>query len=164
MDLRRLFAGEKPDRLQLRYPPRLEEIFQPKKAWRMRAALGEAELVIVFHEAEEEDRTREYLRYAGRCEYGLQKGNPPDSRELDAEIERAAERFPETVMWSDAVEAEEMRIEHEADRQAGREEAARQGELRVIADPRLSERQPEYNPYDNWPRLTQWWPDHEASQ
>lgn len=164
MDLRRFFAGEKSDRLELRYPSRLEEIFQPKKAERMRDALEEAELVIVFHEAEEEDRTREYLRHAGRCEYGLQKGNPPDSRELDAEIERAAGRFPETVMWADAAEAGEMRIEHEADRQAEREEAARQGELRIIAGPRLSERDPQYNPYDNWPRLTQWWPDHEASQ
>jgi len=164
MDLRRFFAGEKPDRLELRYPSRREEIFQPKKAERMRAALEEAELVIVFHEAEEQDRNREYLRYAGRCEYGIQKGNPPDSRELDAEIERAAERFPETVMWADAAEAEEMRIEREADRQAERVGAARQGELRIITDPRLCEREPEYNPYDNWPRLTQWWPDHEASR
>jgi hypothetical protein len=164
MDLRRFFAGEKADRLELRYPSRLEEIFQPKKAERMRAALEEAEVVIVFHEAEEEDRDGEYLRYTRRCEYGIQKGNPPGSRELDAEIERAAERFPETVMWADAAEAEEMRIEHEADRQAEREDAARQGELRIITDPRLSEREPEFNPYDNWPRLTQWWPDHEASQ
>ena len=164
MGLRRFFAGEKPGRLELRYPSRLEEIVQPKKAERMRAALEEAELVIVFHEAGEEDRNREYLRYAGRCEYGSQKGNPPDSRGLDAEIGRAAGRFPETVMWADAAEAAEMRIEHEADRQAEREEAAREGELRIITDPGLSERQPEYNPYDNWPRLTQWWPDHEASQ
>jgi len=163
MGLRRFLAGEKPDRLGLRYPSRLEEIFQPKKAERMRAALEEAGLVIVFHEAEEEDRNKEYLRYADRCEYGIQKGNPPGSRELDAEIERAAGRFPETVMWANA-EAEEMRTEHEADRQAEREEAARQAELEIITDPRLSEREPDYNPYDNWPRLTQWWPDHEASQ
>jgi hypothetical protein len=164
MDLRRFFVGQKSDRLELRYPSRLEEIFQPKKADRMWAALEEAELVIVFHEAEEEDRNREYLRYADRCEYGIQKGNPPDSRELDAEIERAAERFPEAVMWADAAEAEEMRIEHEADRQTERAGAGRQGELRIITDPGLSEREPEYNPYDNWPRLTQWWPDREASQ
>ena len=164
MGLRRFFAGEKPDRLELRYPSRLEQIFQPKKAERMRAALEEAELVIVFHEAEEEDPNREYLRYAGRCEHGIQKGNPPGSRELDAEIERAAERFPEKVMWADAAEAEEMRIEHEADLQAEREEAARQAELQIITDPRLSEPEPDYNPYDHWPRLTQWWPDHQASQ
>jgi hypothetical protein len=164
MDLRRFFVGQKSDRLELRYPSRLKEIFQPKKAQRMWAALEEAELVIVFHEADEEDRTREYLRYANRCEYGIQKGNPPDSRELDAETERAAEQFPETVMRADAAEVEKMRIEHKADRQAEREEAARHGELRIITDPRLSEREPEYNPYDNWPRLTQWWPNPEASQ
>jgi hypothetical protein len=164
MDLRRFFVGEKSDRLGLGCPSRLEEIVQPKKAERMWAALEEAELVIVFHAAEEEDRDREYLRYAGRCEYGIQKGNPPDSVELDAEIQRAAGRFPDTVMRADAAEAEQMRIEHRADRQAEREEAARQGELRIITDPRLSEREPEYNPYDNWPRLTQWWPDPEASQ
>ena len=67
-------------------------------------------------------------------------------------------------MWADPAEVEEMRIEHEADRQTEHEEAARQGELRIIADPRPSEWEPEYNPYDSWPRLTQWWPDHEASQ
>jgi hypothetical protein len=164
MNLRRFFASQNPGRLELRYPSRLEEIFQPKKAEQMWAALEEAEEVIVFHEADEENRDREYLRYADRCEYGIQKGNPPDSRELDAEIQRAAERFPETVMRADAAAAEEMRIEHEADRQAEREEAARQAELRIITDPRLSEREPEYNPYDNWPRLTQWWPNPEASQ
>jgi hypothetical protein len=164
MGLRRFFAGQNPGRLELRYPSRLEKIFQPKKAERMRAALEEAELVIVFHEADEENRDREYLRYTDRCEYGIQQGNPPDSRELDAEIERAAERFPETVMRADAAEAGEMRTEHKADRPAERQEAARRGELQIIADPRRSGREPEYNPYDNWPRLTQGWPDHEASQ
>jgi hypothetical protein len=164
MNLRRFFAAEKPGRPELRYPSRLEEIFQPKKAERMRAALEEAGLVSVFHEAEEEDRNREYLRYADRCEHGTQQGNPPGSRELDAEIERAAGRFPERVMRADAAEAGEMRIQHEADRQAEPEEAARQAELRIITDPRLSEREPDYNPYGNWPRVTQWRPDHEASQ
>jgi hypothetical protein len=158
------FIGEKSEYAELHYPSRLEEIFRPKKAARMWDALEEARLIEIFHEAEEEERDLEYLHYADHCEYGIQKGNPPDSRELDVQIELAAGRFPETVMWAGAAEAEDRRIEHEADRQAEQEEAARPGELRILTDPRLSEREPEYNPYDHWPRLTQWWPDHEASQ
>jgi len=107
MDLRRFFLSEKYND-DLRYPARLTEIFRPQKAAQMWASLEEQEELRIAYEEGQEERNRAYVRYPGDCEYGIQKGNPPSSRELDAEVERAAGRYPE--VW----ELEEMRARYEA--------------------------------------------------
>jgi hypothetical protein len=216
---------------ELKRPSRLTELLRPRKAARMRADLEEAREIEIWHDAEMEEADRAYWRYADGCEYGIQKGNPPDSRELDREIERAAGRYPgppgvagrgeyhlgipepersagqaclgwaehadergagnppKSILLDEAIEAatraypgpgpnrdaepgarETSRAHFSLlSRREGEQETARHGELRIVADPRLAERNPGRvtripDPYGDWTPWGQYWPGREEKE
>lgn len=87
---------------ELKRPSRLTELLRPRKAEAMWAALEEAEEaheIEIWHaeeaEREEQAKDRAYDEYLADWQSGMEKGNPPDSRMLDEEIEHFARHYPE---------------------------------------------------------------------
>ena len=220
-----------------RPPAQPWERLHPRQAEAYWAAEEEREELRIEALVREHEQDRAYDRHVTRCHEGVQKGNPPDSRALDRQIEKFSDWYPEITHPEDqkaAYEAGELELdldayepfpwsnewrrdhsEYERERywehahpelctddqlrvahaawlktpQGQREQQERYGwfgepwpdqakqaidEGRFVPSEyhlgysgvpgeREVQDEPEFNPYDNWPRYTQWWqPQPEA--
>jgi hypothetical protein len=76
-------------------PAPLWEKLHPREAdayWAQRAEEEELRIAPLLEQIAADER---YDKYAADCDYGPQKGNPPESDRLDEEIQRFTEEFPE---------------------------------------------------------------------
>jgi hypothetical protein len=114
-----------------RRPSRLWERLHPRQAEAYWAAEEEREELRIEAFVREDEQDRAYDRYVTRCHDGVQKGNPPDSRALDRQMEKFSDWYPEIT------ELEEQKAAYE------------DGELELDLDA-----------YEPFPWLDEWRRDH----